>query len=228
MGVRSAIILGATGLIGQELLAQLLKDEECLKVKILLRRNLPEIHHPKLQQQLVNFQDPLSLKKAIDKADVLFCCIGTTMKNVKGDKSLYRAIDYDIPVRAAEIAHQTGVSKFVLVSSLGANPSARNFYLRLKGEVESAISSIPFESVHIMRPSLLLGKRREARPTETVARFLLKPLSLLFLGSWIKYKSIEASAVAAAMVAVSKQHRPGIHVYEYREMTAIIQDPRLE
>ena len=137
------------------------------------------MEHPKLQKKLVDFNDADSLLVALDGSDVVFVAIGTTQKKVKGDKGAYRKVDYDIPVNIARYCKIAGCKIFVLVSSIGANSKSNNFYLKLKGEVEDAIMKIQIETVHIMQPSMLLGKRSESRPLEKIAQPLMNAFSFL-------------------------------------------------
>lgn len=221
MPENTAIVIGATGQVGSLLVSHLLKDPYYDKVRVLVRRFYDRVH-PKLESRLVNFKNLPSLKAGLGTGHTIFCCIGTTMKLVKGDKALYREIDLDIPVHSARLGYENGIRQFVLISAIGADPGAKNFYLRLKGEVEKTVQEIPFDSLYIMRPSMLLGHRKESRPGESIARVLAQPLSLLFAGSLKKYKPIHASDLALAMIAASKQGLPGVHICEYPEMEKLI------
>jgi uncharacterized protein YbjT (DUF2867 family) len=215
----TATLIGATGLIGSYLLQELLNDPYFDAVRILIRRPL-EMTHPKLEKKLVDFNDSDSLLLAIDNSDVIFCSIGTTQRKVKGDKEAYRRVDFDIPVKAARFGKMTGCEKFILVSAVGANSQSRNFYLKLKGETEEAIQSIGLNTVHIMRPSMLLGDRKENRPLEKIGTPLMKLFSFLIPS---KYKPIHAKDVAGAMLAAAKENKAGSFIYEYREMKSLSQ-----
>ena len=219
---QTAVVIGSTGLIGTQLVQLLLLDTAFTEVRILVRRPV-SVSHPKLVIQIVAFDDYHDLKEKIASGHSVFCCIGTTQKKVKGDKTAYRKVDYNIPVNAANAAIENGFKKFLLVSSVGANKNSGNFYLRLKGEVEDSISKLEFESIHFFRPSILLGDRKEFRPGEKIAQGSMKLLSFLFAGSLKKYKPIQSSDVAKAMVAASKQQKKGVHVYEYKEIMEILQ-----
>jgi uncharacterized protein YbjT (DUF2867 family) len=214
MSTKTATIIGATGLIGGELLNLLLDDDYFKTVRVLVRRPFNK-EHSKLEKKLVDFNDNDSLLVALDNSDVVFCTVGTTQKKVKGDKEAYRKIDYDIPVHAARFCKMTGCKTFVLVSSVGANSKSNNFYLKLKGEVEDAVKNVGIESVHIMRPSMLLGEREEFRFGEKIGSLLMKAFSFLLPA---KYKPIEAKDVAKAMLAASKEDKKGFFVYEYNEI----------
>ncbi|PWT73512.1 MAG: semialdehyde dehydrogenase [Bacteroidetes bacterium] len=212
-----AIVLGATGMVGSELVRQLISEEQFHYIDILSRRPL-EIQNPKLSVKLVKFDDMNSYRSAIDKADTIFCCIGTTMKNVRGNKVLYRKIDYDIAMDAAKFGLEKGVGQYVLVSAVGANPMSGNFYLRLKGEVEDAIHGLPFESTYIMRPSMLFGKREEFRWGEVISKPIIQVASAVLSGSLRKYKPIDAKDVARAMIGAAQERLAGFHICEYGEM----------
>lgn len=214
MTAKTATLIGATGLIGGELLTLLLNNSDYDTVRILIRRPI-SIDHPKLEKKLVDFNDNDSFLVALDNSDVVFCAVGTTQKKVKGNKEEYRKIDYNIPVHAARFCKMTGCKIFLLVSSVGANSKDRGFYLRLKGEVENAVKEVGLETVHTMRPSLLLGNRKESRPGERVGQSVMKAFSFLLPS---KYKPVQARDVAKAMLNASKQRNPGFHIYEYKEI----------
>ena len=214
MSEKIATLIGATGLIGGELLQLLLHDSYFKTVRILIRRPI-HLAHPKLEKKLVDFNDNDSLLVALDNSDVIFSAVGTTQKQVKGDKELYRKIDYDIPVHAAKFCKMTGCKSFVLVSSVGADSKSKTFYLKLKGEVEDAVKEVGIESVHIMRPSMLLGDRKEFRLGEKIGSPLIKALAF-FLPS--KYKPIQARDVAKTMIAAAKKNEKGSFVYEYSQL----------
>lgn len=218
---KTAVVLGATGLIGQHLVQELLQNEFFTKVRILVRRPLI-LNHPKVDIQVVNFNDEKDIAARIDIGDVIFCCVGTTRKKVKGNKTEYRKVDYDIPIITARLGVQHGFSQFLMVSAIGANPVAANFYLQLKGCIEEDITALPFESIHIFRPSLLLGKREEFRLGERIGGVVIKAISFLLIGAWRKYKPIQAADVARSMVAAANREIAGVHMYEYDEMKTLI------
>lgn len=218
---KTAVVLGATGLIGQHLVQELLQNEYFSKVRILVRRPLT-INHPKADIQVVNFNDEKDIAAKIDIGDVIFCCIGTTRKKVKGNKTEYRKVDYDIPIITARLGIQHGFNQFLIVSAIGANPIAANFYLQLKGCIEEDVTALPFESIHIFRPSILLGKREEFRLGENIGKEVMKAISFVFVGAWRKYKPIPAADVAKAMVAAANREIAGVHMYEYDEMQNLL------
>lgn len=219
MSAKTATLIGATGLVGGELLSLLLNDPYFEAVRILVRRPF-NVAHPKLQKKLVDFSDNDSLLVALDGSDVVFVAVGTTQKKVKGDQAAYRKVDHDIPVHAARFASMVGCKTFVLVSAVGANSKSKNFYLRLKGEVENEIRELAhrgkgLDSIHIMRPSMLLGHREEFRMGEKIGNPLMKVFSFLLPA---KYKPIYSKDVAKAMIAASKKTEQGVFVYEYEDM----------
>lgn len=210
----TATLVGATGLIGSYLLEELLHDPYFDTVRILIRRPI-DITHPKLEKKIVDFTDNDSLLVTISNSDVLFCAIGSTMKKVKGDKEAYRKIDFDIPVKLARFCKMTGCEKFMLVSSAGANPKSSNFYQRLKGETDDAIKGSGLKTIHIMRPSLLLGERKEYRLGENIGKAIMTSLSFLIPA---KYKAIQGKDVAKVMLDLSKKNEEGIFVHENSEI----------
>jgi uncharacterized protein YbjT (DUF2867 family) len=214
---KTAVVLGATGLIGQHLIQELLQNDFFKKVRILVRRPIP-IEHPKADIQIVNFRDEKDVAAKLDIGDVIFCCIGTTRKKVKGNKTEYRKVDYDIPIIMARLGVQHGFGQFMLVSAIGANPLSSNFYLQLKGCVEEDVAAFPFEAIHIFRPSLLMGKRKEFRLGERIAQALLPAISFLLAGAWRKYRPIQAAQVAHSMISIANAGIPGVHIHEYDDM----------
>ncbi len=217
MNELTAVIIGATGLNGNLVVEELLRDDNFTTVRVLARRNL-NIIHPKLQQEIVNFTNVDEYTKKFGEGDIIFCCIGTTQKKVKGDKDLYKKIDYDIPVNAATIGIAKGFKKFLIVSAIGANENSSNFYLNLKGKTENALKQFHFDSLDIFQPSILNGNRKETRFGEKIIQGLLDIISFLFLGPLKKYHAIGADNVAKAMVYASKQNKNGIHYYTYQQM----------
>ena len=211
----TATLVGATGLIGSHLLQALLKDAYFDTIRILVRRPT-DITHPKLEKKIVDFNDSDSLLVALSNSDVLFCAIGTTQKKVKGDKDAYRKIDFDIPVKLARFCNMTGCEKFILVSSAGANSRSMNFYQRLKGETDDSVKEAGPKTIHIMRPSLLLGDRKEFRFGENIGKAVMTTLSFLIPD---KYKAIQASDVAKVMLALAKKNDEGFFIHENTEIT---------
>ena len=208
---RTALIAGSTGLIGNQLLALLLESSEYDKVIALSRKPL-NLNHPKLENVILTV-DRLDHLAAI-KADDVFCCLGTTIKQAKS-KEAFRKVDFDYPVALAKMLKQNGAQQFLLVSALGANKSSGIFYNRVKGEVEEAISKLGYSCFHIFRPSLLVGDRKEERTGEEAAKVFYR-----FFGFLIpkKYKGIESIKVARAMQTLAKENRSGIFFHESEAM----------
>ena len=203
---KSAIVIGATGLVGRECVRQLAAHPGFERVTALARRALPsDLVAAKVKTELVDF-DRLAARPEIFQATHLFCALGTTIKQA-GSQDRFRQVDFGYPLRAAELALAAGVRHFLLVSSVDANPVSRSFYLRVKGELEAAIEGLGFRSVTVVRPSLLLGDRNEFRLTEEAAKRL----------SWAfprKYRPVQARDVAAALTAAATLDRPGVNFIE--------------
>jgi uncharacterized protein YbjT (DUF2867 family) len=220
MQPQTAVVIGATGMVGSLVVEGLLTDPLFKKVRLLVRRPIEE-QHEKLETAIVDFDDRIDLANKMGTGHSIFCCVGTTEKKVKGDKAAYRKVDFDIPFKAAQIAADAGFSKYLLVSSAGADAASTNFYLQLKGEVEKAIDMEKLDSVHIFRPGFLLGNRKEFRPGEFAGKYLMKAFSFLMKGKLSKYKAIEAKTVAYAMIAASKSLNPGSYIYHNRDMISM-------
>lgn len=212
-----ATIAGATGLIGGHLLEELLNDPYFETVRILIRRPI-ELTHPKLEKKIIDFNDSDSLLVGLSNSNVVFCSVGTTQKKVKGDKKIYRRIDYDIPVSLARFSKMVGCEKFILVSSVGANSKSNNFYIKLKGEVEDTVKTIGLRSLHIMRPSFLLGERKEFRLGESIGKPLMQVFSFVIPA---RYRAIQAKDVARAMAAIAKAKNEGVFSYEHDQIKAL-------
>lgn len=221
MNEQTAVVIGASGLIGSHLVEGLLQDDNFSTIRILVRNKIA-LTHPKLQQAIVDFNDITDYQDKFGQGDIIFSCIGTTQKNVKGDNLLYEKIDHDIPANAAQIGFANGFKKFLIISSVGANASSSNFYLRLKGKTENDIKKFRFNSISIFRPSMLLGKRSEQRPFENILQVSIKLISVFLFGSLKKYHSIHAKDVARAMIVESKQVKDGVHILEYKEMKELL------
>jgi uncharacterized protein YbjT (DUF2867 family) len=218
---QTAVIIGASGLIGSHLVEQMLKDDFFGIVRVLVRKEL-QLTHKKLEQEIVDFSDFDDYTKKFGEGDVIFCCIGTTNKKVNGDKAAYEKTDFTIPSNAATIALNKSYKKFLMVSSVGANINSKSFYLKLKGRIENALKEFPFESISIFRPGQLLGKRNEYRRAEYFTQGVTQFISNFLFGSLKKYHSIAAEKVAKAMIAQSKKPTRGVHILEYDEMVQLI------
>ena len=178
-----------------------------------------------MEVKLVNFNDAESFKLALEGTDVIFSCIGTTQKNVKGDNELYRKIDFEIPLKAARFGKEAGCKKFIFVSSVGANSRSSTFYLKLKGELEDALQSVGLDAVHIMQPSMLLGQRKENRGGENMLQGFMKfVISIIYWWSLRKYKAIPGKTVAVAMLNAAKKEEKGFFRYTYDEIKELAEN----
>ncbi len=211
---QAAVVLGATGMVGNLLTQRLLKDPAFSKVRALVRRPL-SFRHPRLEEQVVDFENGNDIQSKLGTGDCIFSCIGTTKKQVQGDEAVYWKIDHDIPVNAATLGKAAGFHTFVLVSSVGANPATTQFYLQLKGIVERDIAAQNYRSTHIFRPSMILGRREEKRLGESVLQGTMKAASYLMFGAMQKFKAIQADDIAKAMITAARQQQPGKYVYEF-------------
>lgn len=216
----TAVVIGATGLTGNLVLKELLEDNDFETVRVLTRRKIDHVH-AKLQQEVIDFDNVDEYTKRFGEGDVIFSCIGTTQKKVKGDKKLYEKIDYEIPVNAAAIGVANGFKKFLIISAIGANENSSNFYLKLKGKLENRLKQFPLQSLSIFQPSVLSGNRNESRTGEKIAQTIIELLSFLLLGPLKKYHAIGVNKLAKAMVYESKQNKTGIHYYTYSEMMSM-------
>jgi uncharacterized protein YbjT (DUF2867 family) len=217
-GGRRAIVAGASGLVGGHLVRRLLADETWSAVTLLVRRELP-LAHPKLTQRVVDFTD----LPRLSAADDLFCALGTTIAKA-GSREAFRAVDFDAVVGFAQAGLRAGAKQILLVSSLGADYAARTFYSRVKGETERAVATLPFDSVQIFRPSLLLGERSELRRGERLAAVLLKPLTWFAPGPLARLRPIAADTVAAAMVEVARTAGRSVAIYQSEGIRQVAED----
>lgn len=214
---RTALLAGASGLVGGQLLGRLLADPGWTKVTVLARRPMPDAPGASSGRPDVRVVDFAGLDGAAAiAADAAFCALGTTIKKA-GSQAAFRAVDLDAVVAFARFARRAGAERFVLVSSVGADPTAGNFYLRTKGEAEAAVTAIGFPRLVILRPSLLLGDRAEARPGEAIAR-VLAPIFNPIVPK--RYRGIDAGVVAGAMVAAARATAPGQWIWENEEIRA--------
>lgn len=209
---RKAIIVGATGLVGNELVQQLLQSESYDSITILVRTPI-SIQHPKLTQIRLNFNELDSYEEEFAVHDV-FCCLGTTIKKA-GSQEAFKKVDYEYPLHAATLSKKQGVRQFFVISAIGANSKSRIFYSRTKGELEDALQRLQFPSLHIFRPSLLLGQRKEFRFGEKLASIISPVFAPLFIGKFKKYKPVQASELAQTMLRIALNNRTGNYVYEW-------------
>jgi uncharacterized protein YbjT (DUF2867 family) len=216
-GGRSALVLGATGLVGSACVDALLADAGYERVRVLTRRPYPR-SHPKLEAHVVDF-DRLGESPELFRARDVYCCLGTTIR-AAGSQEAFRRVDLDYVVTAARTAAEAGAEQLLVVSALGADPGSRIFYNRVKGEMERAVRALPFRAVWVLRPSLLLGERAEPRRGERIAEAISRPLRPLMLGPLRRWRPIDARSVALAMLRLAGSAGAG-GVVESEEIEAL-------
>ncbi len=212
---KTAVIIGASGLIGSKLLNQLLHSSDFEKVISLGRKKL-KLKHRKLHQEIIDFEDKDTYNSFI-KGDVFFCCLGTTQKQTPNRDDYYK-IDHDYPVNMANAAVENGINQFHFISAIGADATSGNFYLKTKGETESDLKNAGLKRLFIYQPSLLTGRSHNKRLGERIAAFAMKLINPLLLGSLKKYRSIAALTVAKAMFKQSLKEKKGVHVYTTQQI----------
>ena len=200
--MKTALIFGSSGLIGNELLELILKDNNYIKIKLFVRSDLTDVNS-KIEIIKTDFNNIENHKDKIVGDDCFFC-IGTTRKNTP-DKNEYIKIEYNLPIEVAKIAKSNSINNFIYISSLGANPNAASLYLKNKGQTEQELIKLNFMNLSILRPSILLGNRKENRVGEKIGIFAMKKLSPLFLGNMKKYKPIKVEYVSKAMLQVAQK-----------------------
>ncbi|MDF2934880.1 MAG: putative nucleoside-diphosphate sugar epimerase [Paenibacillaceae bacterium] len=215
---KHALILGATGMVGTQLVRQLAEDPDYGRVTALVRRPLPA-PHPGVEEVTVDW-DKLEEHSHVFSADAVFCCLGTTIK-IAGTKEAFRRVDLEYPLTAGRLAKQSGTRAFAIISSLGADEGSPFFYTRVKGEMERRLGELGLPALYILRPSLLTGQRTENRPGEQAAAAISRTMPFLYSGPFRKYKPVEADVVAAAMRGAVKQGEAGIRVYPSAELPGL-------
>ena len=208
--MKTAIVLGATGLIGKKVTEHLLKNDTYSTVIILVRKPL-NINHPKLKQHIFNYD---AIDNTLLKGDDLFCCLGTTIKTA-GSKEAFRKVDLDYVVNVAKASKGNGINHFAVISAMGANKNSTVFYNQIKGEMEESIKAIGFNSTYIIRPSLLLGDRKEFRFGELIGKFFMITLSFLIPK---KYRAIYDVQVAISMIHFMSHTEHGYFIKENDEL----------
>jgi uncharacterized protein YbjT (DUF2867 family) len=209
--MKTALIAGSTGLIGKQLLQMLLVGDRYSKVIAVTRNDLPT--HPKLVVLKVEFEKLDQWSDSLIGDDV-FCCLGTTMAKAKSKENFYK-VDFFYPLLIAKAAQSHGAKQYFLVSALGANKESSIYYNRVKGEIEDAIKQVDYKSIHIFRPSLLLGSRDETRSGEDAAKIFYKIFGFLIPK---KYQAIDAYKVAKAMITLASEDDEGIFIHESKEL----------
>lgn len=211
MSQKTAIVFGGTGLIGGKVIEELLNSPEYARILVFTRQKIDIPEKDKVVNHIVDFEKIESFKNQIT-GDDLFICLGTTIKKA-GSVSKMEETDRDLPVSLADAALKNGTKRIAVVSSIGANEKSSNYYLRIKGEMEKSIYPMDFISVSILRPSLLLGDRKEKRTGESVSKIFMKIFGKLLFGSLRKFRAIEAKDVAKAMIWIINNNT-GKEIYE--------------
>ena len=216
--MKTALLFGASGLVGSHVLSQLISNNNYSKIKLFVRSSI-DISDPKIEIIQTDFNNLENHREDI-KGDDCFFCIGTTKQN-SPDKNEYRRVELEVPKQIAQIAKSNSVNSFVFVSSGYADPKSSGDYLKFKGEVEEELKKLNFPKLGIMRPSFLLGDRKEKRIGEKIGIFVFKLLSPLFLGPLKKMKPIHSAIVAKGMIAII-QNDSSQTIFESNEISEII------
>lgn len=221
------LLLGATGLTGGLVLEGLLAADQVSQVVTPVRRML-HCEHGKLRQEVVDF-DRLDERETLFAADVIICCLGSTIKKA-GSRERFRQIDYGIPIKCAEMGRRQGVSSFLLMSAVGASASSPVFYNRVKGELEDGLRALVFPYLSIYQPGLLMSERSEQRLAEAMGIRVMPAINCLLQGPLRKYRGIEAEAVARAMVneivtlnGAGSRNPPQISIRQHDDIVALAQ-----
>jgi uncharacterized protein YbjT (DUF2867 family) len=203
---RTALVIGASGLVGGKLVSQLLASEKYSHVKVLVRKPL-DLIHSKLVSLIFDYDHPVP---SLVEADDIFCCLGTTMKKA-GSKEAFYKVDYTYPYEIAKIGLANGAKRFAIITAMGADSKSLFYYNRVKGDIEENLKKLGYETLLIFRPSLLVGHRSESRFGEKLGERISKFLKPLIP---VKYRAIEAKKVAKAMAAITSSNVKGTLVYE--------------
>ncbi|EAY30071.1 NAD(P)H-binding protein [Microscilla marina] len=210
-----AIVAGATGLVGSELVKLLLQDDDYQQVKIIGRKSIG-IDHAKIEELLVDFDQLDNYQDFFVGATEAFCCLGTTTKKM-GKEGLTK-VDFTYCHAFAQLAAKANVAQFLIISSIGASADSRYHYSRVKARIEDAVKKLPFKSIHILRPSLLVGDRNEVRILEDLGRVFSAAFNSFIPA---KYKSIKVKTVAVFMQKIAKKQLPGQFTYESNHIRKI-------
>lgn len=219
---KTALVLGASGLVGSHCLQLLLDNAAYDKIIVWLRKPLP-VQHAKLQQEIINFDQLSPYADKLKYVQEIFCCLGTTIKKAGSPEAFYK-VDFTYPHEIAKLAAQNGVQQFLIVTALGANSRSSIFYNRVKGEIETALGKLSLPGLQIFRPSLLLGERQEFRLGERIGAIVFTALSFAFFGRLRRYRAIEASVVAEAMIRIAQKNLTGVNIFESEKIQALTAD----
>jgi uncharacterized protein YbjT (DUF2867 family) len=213
MTTRTALIVGATGLIGGYCLDTICDDPNYSEILALVRKPILKTHR-KLKTVITKFDDNLEHELSNIQANDVYCCLGTTIKKA-GSQQAFKAIDYTLVVTVAELMRKQGAEQFVVISAMGADKNSKVFYNRVKGEMEQALEELDYPCLRIIRPSLLLGQRQELRMGERIGVLLTPVLKPFMMGSLKKYRPVQAESVAEFMAKMAHEEAvAGVYVYE--------------
>lgn len=215
---KTALVLGASGLVGNELVKILIKQNGYERIHVLVRKPIG-IKESKCEQHIIDFDHLHGYSELFQVTDV-FCCLGTTIKKAKS-KEAFRKVDFSYPVEAAKLAKENEVDKFLIISAMGANRKSFVFYNQVKGQLEESLLQLNLPSLHIFRPSLLLGEREEFRLGEKLAIQVIGFFNTIMVGPLRPYKPIEAKKVAAAMAKTANTDKKGVNIYSSHEIEQI-------
>ena len=214
--MKSALILGASGFVGNYLLKELLNSKRYDRVTALVRISSLE-PSPHLEEIVFDFKDPFSIE-SLKPVNHIFCCLGSTIRKA-GSKNKFRFVDFELPLMFAKWGEKTKAEYFAIVTAMGANPSSIIFYNKVKGEIEREIKKLDIPTIHIFQPSLILGPRKEFRIGEIVGKMLMKTLNFLMVGSLKKYRGIHAKTIAKGMnYYIGKSNETDLMVIESNEI----------
>jgi uncharacterized protein YbjT (DUF2867 family) len=215
MKSKSALVLGASGLVGQDLTKILTDSSEYNEITLLLRKKL-DIDSENIHQEIVDF-DNLEKYHSLFNVDSVFCCLGTTIKIAK-TKDNFMKVDLEYPVTSAQITKQSGKGRFFVISAMGSDEKSKIFYNSVKGLLERKLKELNLNSLHIFRPSILMGDRKEFRLGESITLALCKVLPFVFIGVLKKYKPTKTTNLAFAMYKASLSDNKGTFVHEPEEI----------
>jgi uncharacterized protein YbjT (DUF2867 family) len=218
---KTALILGGTGLVGAQLVKELSSGNEYEQIHLLTRREI-ESKHSNIKVHIVDF-DNLPNYADLFKVNDVFVCLGTTIKKAKS-KEAFRKVDYDYVVETAKLAKMARIDKFLVITAMGANSKSKFFYSRVKGDVEETLQLLNLNSLHMFRPSLLLGERKELRVGEKFSKAISSFFQFLLIGPLRAYRPIKANTVANAMIVVAKSKLIGNYIYRSNEVERLARE----
>ena len=212
---KTALVLGASGLVGQELVNILVESKEFERITLLVRKEL-KINSAKINEIVIDFEKMEEYKEEFN-VDIVFCTLGTTIKKAK-TKENFEKVDFHYPIEGAKLSKSFGKGHFFVVTAMGSDENSSVFYSKTKGRLEKELKNLGLNNLSIFRPSLLLGERKELRVGERIGTFLFSIIKILLVGRLKKYAGIEARDVAFYMYEKSLENSCGIFIYESDKM----------